>query len=183
MHQLTLIRAGIIGVLLAMNVTNSSSANSQTLVSPGVSRKVSGAKQVPKTSFAFRASELYLAGGTAFDMTTTIQGLSHPTTAYRSNDTFLTHYYVVESGWAGCFGKRDIVTAVTANVMLNVGVDWLSRRLYARGGHWRVLAFGALLTKGTFSMIAAGSNIQNNERIDRNVRLATGYRGTILWSH
>lgn len=115
-------------------------------------------------------------------MTTTIQGLSHPTTAYRSDDIFLTHYYVVESGWAGCFGKRDIATAVAANVMLNVGIDWFSRRLYARGGRWRVLAFGALLAKGTSSMIAAGSNIQNNERIDRNVRLATGYQGRILWS-
>jgi hypothetical protein len=181
---LTVIRAGMFGMLLAMSVMNSLSANSQTLFPPEHdTSKVPKAESVKKTSFAFKASELYLAGGTVFDMTTTVQGLDHPTTAYRSDNIFLTHYYPVESGWAGCFGNRDAFTAVGANVVLNVGVDLVSRSLYARGGRWRALAFGALLLKGTFNVIAASNNIRNDERINADVRLATGYRGQIIWSH
>ena len=181
---LTVIRAGIVGMLLIMSVMNSLSASCQTLFPSGDDRlKVPEAKRAKKTSFAFKASELYLAGGTAFDMTTTVEGLSHPTTACRSDNSFLTHYYVVESGWAGYFGKRDAVTAVTANVMLNVGIDWFSRGLYARGGRWRALAIGTLLLKGTFNAIAEGNNIRNTDRINQRVRLATGYRGQIIWSH
>lgn len=139
-------------------------------------------KPVPKLSFAFRASETYLTGGTAFDMTTTVRSLDHPTTALRDDGTFLTHYYVKEEGWAGIFGRRDAFTAVAANVLLNAGIDRFSRRLYSRGGRWRVFAYGALFTKGTLNAIAAGSNIRNDERINGEVRLATGYKGQIIWS-
>lgn len=181
---LTAVRAGIIGMLLIMSLTSSLFAYSQTLFPSTDDRsKVPKAELARKTSFAFKASELYLAGGTAFDMTTTVQGLSHPTAAYRSDKIFLTHYYVVESGWAGVFGKRNAFTAVGANVFLNVGIDRFSHRLYARGGRWRALAFGTILMKGTFNVIAAGNNIRNDERINHRVRLATGYRGQILWFH
>ncbi len=182
---LNLIRAGFIGMLLAMSVMNSSSsAYAQTSFSPEGDEvpKAPEAKQVQKTGFGFRASEAFLAGGTAFDMTTTVQGLSHPTTANRSDGSFLTHYYVKETGWAGVFGNRDAFTAVTANVFLNAGIDRYSRRLYARGGRWRALGIGTLLFKGTLNSIAAGSNIRNDARIDQQVRLATGYKGRIIWS-
>jgi hypothetical protein len=139
-------------------------------------------KPAPKPSFAFRASEAYLAGGTAFDMSTTVRSLDHPTTALRSNGMFLTHYYVEEEGWAGVFGRRDALTAVVANVLLNAGIDRFSRKLYSRGGRWRALAYGVLLSKGTLNAVAAGSNIWNDERINGQVRLATGYKGQIVWS-
>jgi len=182
MH-LTIIRAGI-GVLLAMGLVNSSPANSQTLFSLENGRpRMPSAGPVKKTSFAFKASEFCLIGGTAFDMTTTVEGLDHPTTALRSDRTFLTRYYVVEKGWAGFLGRRDAVTAVAANAFLNAGIDRFSRRLYARGGRWRTVGFGVNVLKGTLSSIAAGNNIRNDERIDRTVRLATGYQGKILWAH
>ena len=181
--QVTLIRAGI-GVLLAMGLASSLPANSQTFFSLENGRiKIPEAKPAQKTSFAFKASEFYLAGGTALDMTTTVDGsgLGHPTAAYRSDGSFLTHYYVVETGWAGFLGRRDPFTAVAANVVMNAGIDRFSRRLYARGGRWKALGIGVLLAKGTLSSIAAGNNIRTGERIDRQVRLATGYRGQIVW--
>jgi hypothetical protein len=115
-------------------------------------------------------------------MTTTARGLDHSTTAYRSDGSFLTHYYVKETGWAGFLGNRDAFTAVGANVFKNVLMDRYSRRLYARGGRWRTLAFGMNILQGTLNSIAAGNNIRSNERIDRQVRLATGYGGAIVWS-
>jgi hypothetical protein len=139
-------------------------------------------KRIPKISFAFRASELYLAGGTAFDMTTTVRGLGHPTTASRSDGTLLTRYYVTEQGWAGFLGRRDPVTATAANILLNAGIDRFSRKLYTRGGRWRALAYGTVLAKGTLNAIAAGNNIRNNERINQQVRTATGYKGLIVWA-
>ena len=181
--NLARIRAVIIGMLLAMGLVNSSSANSQTLVSPENDRpKNLEANRVKKPGFVFRASEIYLAGGTAFDMTTTVRGLGHPTTALRSDGSFLTHYYTVETGWAGCLGRRDSFTAVAANVALNVAVDRFSRRIYARGGRWRALAIGVNVLKGTLNTVAASNNVRTNERIDNQVRLATGYQGQIVWS-
>jgi hypothetical protein len=115
-------------------------------------------------------------------MTTTVRSLDHPTTALRSDGTFLTHYYVKEDGWAGIFGRRDAATAVVANVLLNAGIDHFSRKLYSRGGRWRVLAYGMVLGKGTINAIAAGSNLRNDEGINKQVSLATGYKGQILWS-
>jgi hypothetical protein len=182
MCHLTIIRAGI-GMLLAMGSIIPSSANSQTLFSLESDRaKVPKAEQAKKTSFTFKASEFYLAGGTAFDMTTTIKGLCHPTTAGMSNGTPLTHYYVKEMGWAGFLGDRDPWTAVAANVFLNYEIDRYSRRLYARGGHWRAIAIGTNVLKGTLNSIAAGENMRNDARIDQQVRLATGYKGQIVWS-
>jgi hypothetical protein len=187
MLYLTNVRArGFFGMLLlvVMSLVNSSlPANSQSMFYlQGSKAKIpEKAGPVQKTILAFKASELFLAGGTAFDMTTTARGLNHPTTAYRSDGSFLTQYYVNETGWAAFLGKRDAVTAVTANVLLNAGIDRFSRRLYARGGRWRKLALGTVLLKGALNTIAASNNIRNDNRIDDQVRLATGYQGTILW--
>jgi hypothetical protein len=184
--NLTNIRAGgLAGVLLiAMSLVNSLlSANAQSMFSLEQDRaEVPKAAPVKKTSATFKASEFYLAGGTAFDMTTTVRGLGHPTTACMGNGTPLTQYYVKETGWAGFLGSRDAFTAVAANVFLNYEIDRYSRKLYLRGGHWRAVGIGALLAKGTLNVIAAGNNIRNDERIDRQVRLATGYNGQIVWS-
>jgi hypothetical protein len=182
--NLTKIRAGSFGMLLlAMGLQTSSPANSQSMFPFMRGRaEIPKAEPVQKTSFAFKASELFLASGTAFDMTTTARGLDHSTTAYRSDGSFLTHYYVKETGWAGFLGNRDAFTAVGANVFKNVLMDRYSRRLYARGGRWRTLAFGMNILQGTLNSIAAGNNIRSNERIDRQVRLAPGYGGAIVWS-
>jgi hypothetical protein len=184
------IRAGFFGVLLAMTlgpITPSSAISQTPLFSPDEDGPPKApeepAKRIPpKISFAFRASELYFAGGTAFDMTTTVRGLDHPTTALRSDGTFLAHYYVVEKGWAGVFGRTDPYTATAANVLLNVGIDRLGRKLYTRGGKWRALAYGTVLLKGTLNVIAAGENTGINQRINQKVRIATGYKGQIVWS-
>jgi hypothetical protein len=183
--NLTKIRAGSFGMLLlAMGLITPSPANSQSMFPFMMGRaKIPKAEQVPKkTSLAFKASELFLASGTAFDMTTTVWSLDHPTTAYRSDGSFLAHYYVKETGWAGFLGRRDAFTAVGANVFKNVVIDRYSRRLYARGGRWRTLALGMNILQGTFNSLAAGNNIRSYERIDRQVRLATGYPGPIDWS-
>lgn len=187
-HSLTRIRAGFFGVLLllTMGLITPSSAIGQTplfsLFERGHPNAEGPPKPVPKLSFAFKASECYLAVGTVFDMSTTVRSMNHPTTALRNDGTFLTHYYVKEIGWAGIFGRRDVVTAVSANVLLNAGMDRLSRTFYSRGGRWKALAFAVVLSKGTLNALAAGGNIRSYERIDQQVRLATGYRGLILWS-
>lgn len=183
--SLTKIRAGLFaGVLLAVGLVNPLPANSQSMSLPGSERPDAPLpRRVSKPSPAFRASELFLAGGTAFDMTTTARLLGHPTVASRSDGSFLTHYYTTEDGWAGVFGKRDTVSAVVANVALNAVVDRYSRKLYARGGRWRTFGVGVLLAKGTINSMAAVHNIRFGERIDAQVGLATGYKGRILWSH
>jgi hypothetical protein len=183
MHYLTNIRARFFGTFLVIGLVNLSSAHSQSMFSLARERpEVPKAELAKKTSFAFKASEFFLAGGTAFDMTTTVMGLEHPTTAYRSDRSFLTRYYVKETGWAGFLGNRDPWTVTAANVILNAGIDRYSRKLYARGGRWRAVGIGALLAKGTLNTIAAGRNVRNDDRIDAQVRLATGYQGRILWS-
>jgi hypothetical protein len=184
MH-LTKIRAGSFGMLLlVMGLTNPLPANSQSVFPFMRGRaEIPKAEPVQKTSFSFKASELFLASGTAFDMTTTVRGLDHPTSAYRSDGMLLTHYYVEETGWAGFLGRRDMFTAVGANVIKNALIDRYSRRLYSRGGRWRTVAFGMNILQGTLNSIAAGNNICSDERIDRQVRLATGYGGRIVWSH
>ena len=186
---LTRIRAGLFGVLLllASGLTTPLPAISQAPLFSSSEDELPAVPDGPrkltkKVDFVFRASEFYFAGSTAFDMTTTVQGLGHPTTALKNDGTFLTHYYVVEKGWAGVFGKRDPFTAVAMNVLLNEGIDRFSRKLYTRGGRWRVLAYGTVLAKGTLNAIAAGNNIRQDERIDQQVRMATGYKGLIRWA-
>jgi len=182
---LTATRAGLVaGVLLAVGLVTPLPANSQSMFSAGKDIPDAPlAKRIKKPNFAFRASEFYLAGGTAFDMTTTVRLLDHPTVANTSDGSYLTRYYTTESGWAGVFGNRDPVSAVTANVALNAVIDRYSRRLYARGGRWRTVGIGVLLARGTINSMAAVHNIRFGGRIDDQVRLATGYKGQIIWSH
>ncbi len=132
----------------------------------------------------YLASEGVLAGGTWWDAKTTSDGLDHPTMAYRKDDNaFLMRYVITEVGWAGTFAKRDAFAASTANILLNVGVAETSRRLYHRGGRWRMAAIGLNLAKGGVGMIAGYHNQQLNGSIDQRVRMLTGYRGAIVWSH
>lgn len=103
--------------------------------------------------------------------------------AYRGdNNQFLMRYTVTEDGWAGFLGKRDAFTAVSANVLLNVGVEKFSRRLYLRGGRWRYVAIGLLVAKATDNLVAGIHNERLQAGIDGRVRQMTGYRGTIVWS-
>ena len=190
MYHIT-VRAGVLGVLLALAgagfATLPSAAVAQTSFSSsndGLPDAPDGpTKRIPqKTPFAFRASEFVLAGATTFDMSTTVVSLDHPTTAHGSDGLIVARYYAEEQGWAGMFGKRDAWTAVTANVFLNAGIDRYSRRLSARGGRWRALGYGMNFAKAAFNTGAAISNIRNNERIDQRVRRATGYKGPIYWT-
>ncbi|HUC02134.1 MAG TPA: hypothetical protein VMA75_04530 [Candidatus Paceibacterota bacterium] len=183
---LATIRARLfLGALLAMGLVTPLPANSQSTSFLGIERPDAPLpRRVPqKPGRAFRASELFLAGGTAFDMTTTARLLGHPTVAERSDGSYLTSYYTTENGWAGVFGKRDTVSTVVANVAMNAMIDRYSRTLYARGGRWRTVGIGMNVLKGTINSMAAVHNIRFDQRIDQQVRLATGYKGQIIWSH
>lgn len=183
MHQLT-VRAGMFGVLLALAatglVTPPAAAVAQTSLFSSSSGGLPNAPDGPtkrvrkKTAFAFRASEFFLGGATAFDMSTTVTSLDHPTTAHGSNGLIIAHYYAEEQGWAGIFGRRDAWTAVTANVLLNATIDRYGRRLYARGGRWRALGYGVIIAKATFNSMAAIGNIRSNGRIDQRIQRMTG---------
>ncbi len=131
----------------------------------------------------YLASEGYLAGGTWLDASTTVRGLEHPTMAYRGNGSFLMRYVVTEKGWARCMGNRNAFGVTAANVALNLGVLVASRRLFRRGGRWRILAIGFVVAKATASTWAGVRNIQLEGGINQQVRHDTGYRGAILWRH
>ncbi len=182
MHHVT-IRAGVFGALLALAatglITPPVAAVAQTSFSSGNDGLPDApdgpTKRIPKkTAFAFRASEFFLGGATAFDMSTTVMSLDHPTTAHGSDGLIIAHYYAEEQGWAGMFGKRDVWTAVTANVLLNAAIDRYSRRLFARGGRWRALGCGVNIAKAAFNAGAAISNIRSNGRIDQRIQRMTG---------
>ncbi|MDR3582155.1 MAG: hypothetical protein P4L67_02675 [Candidatus Pacebacteria bacterium] len=140
-------------------------------------------KKPDKIDFVHWASRGYLAAGTWLDASTTANGLGHPTMAYRAdNNTLLMHYTVTEVGWAGCLGRQNTFTAVSANVLLNVGVERFSNRLYLRGGRWRYVAIGLLAAKATDNLVAGINNERFQAGIDGRVRQLTGYRGVIVWS-
>lgn len=163
-------------VLMAMSLIHSSHAFAQTEDMPD--EPESNTDQV---SVTYRVSDVYLAVGTMLDMTSTVRLMGHPTIAYRGDGSVLTHYHGIEAGWARVFGDRNEFTAVAANVGLNVGLNLLSRKIYRRGGYWRVLAIGMNVLKGTDNLVAGIHNIRYNA--DRNVRSVTGYSGPIHWSH
>ncbi len=131
----------------------------------------------------YRISRLYLGVGTGLDGFSTARVLNHPTVAYRTDKTVLGHFYGVEVGWAGSVvGKRNTDAVVAANVLLNVGIERLSRTLYRRGGRWRFLAIGLVLWKATDSTVAGAGNLKFDAGIDARLRMATGYTGKIIWS-
>ena len=167
--------------LIAVSAS-SSRALAQTQPAPpdDAPRKLNEGRR--KIDFLYLASETYLAAGTTLDMKSTVDGLDHPTTAYRANRTFLTHYYATESGWAKFLGKRNATGIVVANVLLNTGFDLVDRRLYRRGGRWRIAAVALNVLKGTENMADGFQNIRLNGSVDERVRLETGYTGRIIWS-
>lgn len=162
-------------MLLTMSLMNSSLALAQ------IQDKWKEPRKESKMDFLYKASNVYLAGGTALDSFSTARFMNYNAVARRSDGVVLGRFYGQETGWAACFGKRNAFAAVSANAALNVGVGWLSRRLYRRGGKWRVLAIGLNFVKGTDSLAAGYHNITFNR--DLAVQQATGYRGRIVWSH
>ncbi len=179
------VKACLIATLCAAGLAASPRVHAQSQSSPfeREDRPRAPEKKKPdRTDFFYMASEGYLVGGTWMDSSTTVKGLEHPTMAYRKDNTFLMRYEVTENGWAGCFGKRDAFTASSANILLNVGIAELSRRLYRRGGHWRIAAITLNLAKGTGGMMAGIHNAQLDTSIDQRVRTLTGYHGVIVWS-
>ena len=160
----------------------SSSTFAQAQYWQGVSKK--STKEDRRLNFLYGLSKDYLAAGTGLDMTTTVQILNHPTMASRPDGTILERYYGVETGWAGCLGRRNTFAAVGANMVLNAGVELLSRNLYRRGGHWRTLAIAVNVLKGTDNALAGIHNVRYRSDIDRQIRAASGgYTGAIVWSH
>jgi len=132
----------------------------------------------------YRISRLYLSVGTGLDGFSTARGLNHPTIAHRTDQSVLGYFYGTEVGWAGSVvGKRNTSAVVAANVLLNFGVERLSRTLYRKGGRWRLLAIGLCLWKATDSTVAGVGNFRFNAGIDARLRTATGYQGKIIWSH
>lgn len=166
--------------LCVMSLAGSSRAVAQT-GSPLPDAPKPTERRSDRMDLLYRVSEGYLAEGTWFDGWTTSRALGHPTMAYRSNGVFLMRYVVTEGGWARCFGKRDAYTAVTANVLLNAATEELSRRLYRRGGRWRLAALGVNLYKATSSTLAGVHNLNVEAGIDQHIQNWTGYRGAIIW--
>jgi hypothetical protein len=140
-------------------------------------------KETDKIGFLYKASDIYLSGATLLDMSSTVRVLHHPTTASRTDGSVLARYQGEEVGWASFLGKRNTGAAVGANVLLNVGMDLLGRRLYRRGGHWKILAVAVNVLKGTDNLMAGVHNIRYSSNIDGNICLATGYTGRVIWSH
>jgi hypothetical protein len=139
-------------------------------------------KDAGKIGTAFKVSRFFLAGGTVLDSSTTFRALNHPVMAKRPDGSVLTSYYPTETGWTKCFGERNTFAAVAGNVGLNFGVGFVSERLYRKGGKWRLLAIGMNVFKGTQNTMAGIHNLRHDAGVDRQVRLATGYSGRIVWS-
>ncbi len=168
-------------LLVVCAVSDRAVAQPQPLLERGDPKVIP--KGRPLADYLFWGAQGYLAAGTWFDSSSTVEVLGHPTMAYRENGTFLMKYAVTEGGWARCFGKRNAFAASTANVALNLGIAEASRRLYRRGGRWRFLAIGLVAARATSSTLAGMHNAQVSADINRQVRQFTGYRGVILWRH
>ena len=170
-------------VVIVVSLVNSSLAVAQNSPSSAdEDRPLSQINKVRKIDFLYYASEAYLAAGTGFDMMTTAHNLGHPTTAYSASGSFLTHYYVQETGWASVVGPRNTSGVILANVALNLGIDLLDRKLYRRGGKWKTAAVSLNVLKGTGNIICGINNIRTSDGIDKVVQMQTGYKGVIVWS-
>ncbi len=140
-------------------------------------------QRASKLDTFYKASRIYLWAGTTLDMTTTVRSLNHPPIAREAGGTFLMNYPSREAGWAGhIVGSRNTAAVVAANVGLDLGVDFLSRRLYRKGGRWRYLAVGLNLWKATDNTMAGFHNMGYTRSLDQRVRQATGYQGQITWT-
>lgn len=160
-------------VLLAVSLVSSPAARAQ--------KREKLWEKPHKLDLLFKVSNAYLSGGTMLDTMSTIRLMDWNAVAHGTNGTVLGRYYGEEAGWASFLGKRNTGAVVAANVLLNAGVSMLDRKLYRRGGHWRYLAITLNLLKGTDSVVAGVHNITFNP--DQAVQRATGYSGTVLWSH
>lgn len=138
-------------------------------------------KKSDKIDFFYDISRYAHAGASVADSVTTTQLLDHPTAAYSAQGQFLTYYYTREVGWASCLSQRNAFVVTTANEVLDTGVDVFARRLDKRGGRWRFAAIALLAGKTAISATAAGHNVLFGEGINRQVDLATGYKGLIVW--
>jgi hypothetical protein len=98
----------------------------------------------------FQASQWYLRGATALDMSTTVIGIEH---------------HGIEAGWARCFGPRNTTAIVAGNVAMNLGVEYVSRRIYQKGGKWKYVATGFNVLKGTMN---AADGIHNARYISQH---------------
>ncbi len=137
----------------------------------------------PKLDKLFQASRIYLWAGTSLDMATTIRGLNHPPIARQANGVFLMSYPVRETGWAGhIVGSRNTGAVVALNVGLNLGVDFLSRKLYRKGGRLRYVAIALNLFKATGNTMDGVRNIGYMNNLDSRIRQVTGYSGQIVWT-
>jgi len=107
-------------------------------------KKVEKAKHIDPIDHIFKASQWYLRGATAVDMTTTVIGMEHA--------------HGVESGWGKCLGAHNTPAVVAWNVGLNLGTEYLSRKIYRKGGKWRYAAVGLNLLKGSDNLMAGFHN-------------------------
>jgi hypothetical protein len=99
-----------------------------------------------KIDFAHRASDWYLRGATVLDMSSTAIGLEHS--------------HGVEVGWAKCFGSKNTPAILAGNVGLNIGVEYLSRKIDQRGGRWRMVAMALNGAKATGNAAAGIRNMR-----------------------
>lgn len=169
-------------VLCAMGISPSVAQAQTQLLQGTLIRKQKG--ESGNLDFLFKVSEWTLREGTALDAIGTRVVIDHPTVARRTDGSVLGYFYGKEEGWAGpIVGRRDASGAIAANILLNIGVDLLSQKLYRRGGRLRFLALGLRLWKSTDSTMAGVHNLRFNAGINDRLRVATGYRGRIIWSN
>ena len=166
-------------LILVVTIVKSPSAFAQDPNLPEAPPTRLREKAPPERDFLFLASEAYVAGGTTMDMASTVDGLHHPTRAYRSNGAFLADYTVREAMFPGSIAGRNTLGVVLLNVGLNAVVSQVDRQLYRRGHRRAAITLNVL--KGTCNWVGAIHNIRANRSADRDVALATGYTGTIHW--
>jgi len=114
--------------------------------------------------WTYHVSEFTLLGGSAADMVTMYQSITHP---------LFVHYYMPqygviayttepgffqEAGWAKIFGPRNAPAVIGANVLLDGGAFAASHFMYKKGGVWRKIATGLNFYKGGDHIMAGIKN-------------------------
>ena len=137
----------------------------------------------PKLDTLFKASRFYLWTGTSLDMATTVRALNLPSIARQENGVCLMNCrpLIIERGWTGhIVGSRNVGGTVALNVGLNYGVDFLSRKLYRKGGRLRYLAVALNLWKATDNTMDGFHNVGYMNNLDSRIGQATGYKGHVI---
>ncbi len=166
-------------LLIAFGLISRMPALAQFQTIPDEPTALRQVEKIPKRDWIRLASEAYFAGGTMVDMKTTVNGLERPTNAYTTSGKFLMAWSVRETGWARFVGAKNTSGVTSANVLMNVGVDMLSQRLYRRG-HRRI-ALLVVLAKATGNWYDGINNMRALGNIDKRVQLQTGYQGAVVW--